>query len=151
MGLEERTMPAGDIAPRVGLLPSAPLRKVVRLDDEPVMDMNSTSGHPEDAGQHIELIASYVNGSTDMNVGIYRMEADTYHPRHYHPAGAEFYYFIEGNGLVTVDDDEFEFNAGTAVYLPRGTVHAIRTRSRIQMLYGFDKPDFRECGITWVE
>lgn len=149
--LDERTMPPGDIEPRSGLLPMAALRKVIRLDEEPKMDMNTTSGHPGDAGQHVELIGSYINGSTDFTIGIYRMDAGTYHPRHYHPAGAEFYYFIEGAGLITVDDDDHEIHPGTAIYLPRGTVHAIRTTKAIEMLYGFDKPDFRECGIKWLE
>jgi quercetin dioxygenase-like cupin family protein len=129
----------------------APLRKVIRRQEEPMIDINQVSGHPGDDGLNWELIGSYVNGSTDMNVGIYQMDAGQYHPRHFHPAGAEFYYFLEGIGFVTVDDEEVEATAGTAIYLPRGTVHAIRATKKLELIYGFDQPDFRECGITWLE
>jgi hypothetical protein len=44
-----------------------------------------------------------------------------------------------------------ESEPGTAIYLPRGTVHAIRVIKTCELLYGFDQPDLRECGITWVE
>lgn len=151
-GDASRVVKHGDIRPGEGVLPAVRMRKVTRLQDEAVIDMSKISGHPRDSGMVWELIASYVNGSLDFSVGIYQMLPGQYHPRHMHPAGAEFYYVIEGSCQITIDDEDVSASAGTAIYLPKRTVHAIRTtNSGMQMLWAYDKPDFRDVGTTWLE
>ncbi len=142
-----------DIVPGEGLAPAAPLRKVTRLSEEITEAVAEVSGHPGDQGTNCTLIARPVNGSEHFDVGIYRMGPNQYHPRHHHPAGAEFYFITEGSCLVTVDGEEHEAAAGTAIYLPEGTVHAVRTRpdESVTILYGFACGDFREAGTTWLE
>jgi quercetin dioxygenase-like cupin family protein len=110
-------------------------------------------GHPDDKGTSWALIARYVNGAEEFDFGVYKLDPDEYHPRHYHPAAAEFYYIIEGSCLVTVDGEEVEARPGTAIYLPSGTVHAVRTRpgETMTMVYGFSCGDFRDAGTTWLE
>jgi quercetin dioxygenase-like cupin family protein len=142
-----------DMAPGEGALPRAPLRKVTRLSEQPGLSLTGVQGHPLDQGTFWPLIARYVNGAEEFDFGVYRLEADEYHPRHFHPAQAELYYIVEGSCLVTVDDAEVEATPGTAIYLPRGTVHAVRTRAgeTMTMVYAFSCGDFRDAGTTWLE
>jgi quercetin dioxygenase-like cupin family protein len=144
---------ARDLAPGEGAEPPAPLRKVTRLAEATPTAISEAQGNPDDQGTFWPLIARYVNGAEEFDVGVYRLDADQYHPRHYHPAGAEFYYIVAGSCVVTVDAEEVEASAGTAIYLPPKTVHAVRTRpgETMTMVYGFSSGDFRDVGTTWLE
>ena len=42
---------------------------------------------------------------------------------HYHAHTDEFYYVIDGQGSMTLDDAEIELHKGVVVYVPRGTKH----------------------------
>lgn len=42
---------------------------------------------------------------------------------HYHERTDEFYYIIEGQGTMVLDDEEIELHQGVVVYVPRGTKH----------------------------
>jgi mannose-6-phosphate isomerase-like protein (cupin superfamily) len=42
---------------------------------------------------------------------------------HYHEHTDEFYYVIEGSGVMQLDHDEVELHQGVVVYVPRGTKH----------------------------
>lgn len=141
------------MAPGEGVAPRAPLRLVTRLSEEPGVRLADIQGHPDDGGTAWALVARYVNGAEEFDFGVYSLEAEEYHPRHFHPAGAEFYYIVEGSCLVTAGDDQVEATPGTAIYLPPGTVHAVRMRpgERVKMVYGFSSGDFRDTGTTWLE
>lgn len=45
---------------------------------------------------------------------------------HFHARTDEFYYVVEGQGTLTVDDDEIELHKGVVVYIPRGVRHKAR-------------------------
>jgi mannose-6-phosphate isomerase-like protein (cupin superfamily) len=45
---------------------------------------------------------------------------------HYHERTDEFYYVIDGQGTMTLDDDEIELHKGVVVYIPRGVRHKAR-------------------------
>jgi mannose-6-phosphate isomerase-like protein (cupin superfamily) len=45
---------------------------------------------------------------------------------HYHERTDEFYYVIDGQGTMTLDDDEIELHKGVVVYIPRGVKHKAR-------------------------
>jgi quercetin dioxygenase-like cupin family protein len=144
---------ARNLAPGEGSEPKAPLKKVTRLTEVKAYVLSEVQGNPNDAGISWPLIARYVNGAEEFDFGVYKLAEAEYHPRHYHVAGAEFYYVIEGSCLITVDEDVVEAPAGTAIYLPPGTVHALRTREgeTMTMVYGFSTGDFRDAGTTWLE
>lgn len=133
--------------------PPAPLRKVTRLGEEPVVDVAGVTGHPLDQGRDCVLIGSGTNGATEMMLGVYVLAPNEYHPRHYHSRGSEFYYVMEGSCSITVDDEIFEGMPGTAIYLPEGTIHAIRTRENesVTILYGFDEGIAEDISVTWLE
>ena len=42
---------------------------------------------------------------------------------HYHERTDEFYYVIEGQGTMILDDEEMELHQGVVVYIPRGVRH----------------------------
>jgi mannose-6-phosphate isomerase-like protein (cupin superfamily) len=45
---------------------------------------------------------------------------------HYHANTDEFYYIIDGQGTMTLDDEEIELHKGVVVYVPRGVKHKAR-------------------------
>jgi len=45
---------------------------------------------------------------------------------HYHARTDEFYYVIDGQGTMVLDDDEIELHRGVVVYVPRGVKHKAR-------------------------
>ncbi len=42
---------------------------------------------------------------------------------HYHERTDEFYYVIDGQGIMILDEDEIELHPGVVVYIPRGIKH----------------------------
>jgi mannose-6-phosphate isomerase-like protein (cupin superfamily) len=42
---------------------------------------------------------------------------------HYHERTDEFYYVIDGEGTMLLDDEEIELHKGVVVYVPRGVRH----------------------------
>ncbi len=42
---------------------------------------------------------------------------------HYHERTDEFYYIIDGQGTMRLDDEEIELHRGVVVYVPRGVKH----------------------------
>jgi mannose-6-phosphate isomerase-like protein (cupin superfamily) len=42
---------------------------------------------------------------------------------HYHEHTDEFYYVLEGEGRMRLDEEEIELHQGVVVYVPRGVKH----------------------------
>lgn len=42
---------------------------------------------------------------------------------HYHAKTDEFYYVIDGQGMMVLDDETIELHRGVVVYVPRGVKH----------------------------
>lgn len=42
---------------------------------------------------------------------------------HYHQRTDEFYYVIDGQGIMILDDEQIELHRGVVVYVPRGVKH----------------------------
>jgi mannose-6-phosphate isomerase-like protein (cupin superfamily) len=45
---------------------------------------------------------------------------------HYHERTDEFYYVIDGQGTMMLNDEEIELHKGVVVYVPRGVKHKAR-------------------------
>lgn len=54
--------------------------------------------------------------------------------RHYHKVSEEFYYVIEGTGIIELDGDEREITVGDAVLIPAGVWHQIRSSDGMRFL-----------------
>jgi quercetin dioxygenase-like cupin family protein len=126
---------------------------VIRLKDIPALPIRELTGHPRDQGINWELISRDVCGAAEFQMGLYQLSVNEYHPKHVHTGAAEFYYVTEGSCLFTVGEDEVEAAQGTALYIPPGLVHAIRTRANetMTMVYGFSTASFEDCGTEWLE
>ena len=74
----------------------APLKKVTRLSEALPVELSQIQGNPNDNGTIWTLIARYINGAEEFEFGVYRLDQQQYHPLHYHPKGAEFYYILGG-------------------------------------------------------
>ena len=51
-----------------------------------------------------------------------------------HPAPTAVYYFIEGSGWMTVNDDRFEIGPGDIVRAPNGATRGIEASTRLVFL-----------------
>lgn len=129
------------------------LGKIVRVADRPGYTLEEVTGNPHDQGTDWALLGPLINGATEFSVGVFTMAPNQIHPPHYHPVGPEFYYIVSGSCLLRVDDEEVEAGPETAVYLPEGTVHAVRTRDgeTVTIVYGFDLRPNADIATVWLE
>jgi mannose-6-phosphate isomerase-like protein (cupin superfamily) len=54
--------------------------------------------------------------------------------RHYHRVSEEFYYLLEGRGVMEIDGEEREVVPGDAVLIPAGAWHTIRATDPLRFL-----------------
>ena len=54
--------------------------------------------------------------------------------RHYHKLSEEFYYILQGRGLMEIDGEEREVGVGDAILIAPGAWHQIRAREDLQLL-----------------
>jgi mannose-6-phosphate isomerase-like protein (cupin superfamily) len=54
--------------------------------------------------------------------------------RHFHRVSEEFYYLLEGRGLMEIDGDVQEVGPGAAVLIPAGAWHQIRAHEPLRFL-----------------
>ncbi|MGD1978980.1 MAG: cupin domain-containing protein [Akkermansiaceae bacterium] len=54
--------------------------------------------------------------------------------RHYHKVSEEFYYILNGNGMMEIDGEEREVGPGDAVLIPAGAWHEIKAADEMQFL-----------------
>jgi mannose-6-phosphate isomerase-like protein (cupin superfamily) len=51
-----------------------------------------------------------------------------------HPDEAAMYYFLEGEGLMTIGDETFAIKPGVTVIAPKGTARGMNAKTRIIFL-----------------
>ena len=109
--------------------------------------------NPADEGLVQRLAGrSISNDPTDeFNIGIYRMTSGMKHPLHAHASSAEFYYVLDGEAHFTVGDHTAVSGTGTAIYIPAGMPHAIKSveGQEMELLYFFSNPDIAAVGTRW--
>ena len=54
--------------------------------------------------------------------------------RHYHKVSEEFYYLLDGHGLMEIDGEEREVGPGDAILIPAGAWHQIRAIESLRFL-----------------
>ena len=118
---------------------------------EVISDLNK---NPHDEGFVHRLADRDLTGDPDCEfaVGVYRMAPGMRHPAHLHASSAEFYYVLSGTALFTIGAESFTAGAGTAMYIPPGTPHAISTdESEMELIYSFHVPDLAGIGTVWLD
>lgn len=54
--------------------------------------------------------------------------------RHHHKLSEEFYYLLDGRGLMEIDGEEHEVGPGDAILIPAGAWHHIRAIEPLRFL-----------------
>ena len=91
------------------------------------------------------LISGDRTPTTSMTAGVAELApgtSDDFHPhRHAEP---EIYYFLDGEGLVSIDGVEYRVRKGSVVYVPGNAWHASRNTGSetLRLLYVFPVDSF---------
>jgi quercetin dioxygenase-like cupin family protein len=71
------------------------------------------------------LIGAATTGTHDVTMWRARFSPGARHARHTHDVG-EAFFVMSGHGAAGTEDEEYEVTAGSALYVPPGTVHWFR-------------------------
>jgi len=95
-------------------------------------------------------------GAETFSTGVVVLNPGKGHERHTHPDSEEILYFLSGEGVQTIADEEREVTAGDVVYIPAGVEHSTENTSweplRFLAMYGPPGPeagirDLAECTV----
>lgn len=131
----------------------APARIVIEpLSKVPSIPINHSEGHEHDEGTVQRLVSKAVNGSPDILATVFSMTPHQYHPLHAHPELGELYYILDGACEVRVGDQVKWVEANTAIYVPVGTPHSLRTKDQsVRFLLVFPEGDRDKVKKIWVK
>ncbi len=120
-------------------MPANPKAVIVRHEDEAPSERST-------CGQRYKLISSQ---DEDAGVAAWAHAVDIDGAReHFHKAGTELYYVLEGEGTVRLDDVDHPVRKGSIVHIPPGVVHGARGRMRV-LVVGI--PDIRDDDLFFPE
>jgi mannose-6-phosphate isomerase-like protein (cupin superfamily) len=63
-----------------------------------------------------------------------QVPAGTATQRHYHKLSEEFYFILEGRGLIEIDGEERQVGPGDAILIPPGAWHTITAGETLRFL-----------------
>ncbi|HLW59460.1 MAG TPA: cupin domain-containing protein [bacterium] len=129
-------------------------RWVTRVTEEDFRPLTAKpEADPREEGFTCNLISRVRSGSEDLRITYCRMLPHQYHIRHHHPNAAEFYFVIAGTCAVYLGGEVVSASPGTCIYIPANTVHAVRNESEsvCELLAGFNRPEYAECGLVYDE
>lgn len=98
----------------------------------------------------VQVLVSKEDGAEKVDVHINVIRAGTEPgPRHYHSEAENAYLVLEGNGLITVGDEQYEVAPGDFVFIPPMAPHSVHNPSdtvdlRIVEIYAPAELDFVE-------
>lgn len=83
--------------------------------------------------------------ATDFTAGVTELEVGGWLGHHRHEP-SEIYYVLSGEGRLSIDGQDHRVLAGTAVYIPGNSEHAIRNTGSVQLrfFYAFAVGSFEE-------
>jgi quercetin dioxygenase-like cupin family protein len=121
-------------------------RRIVRLDDLELQQLNDGMGHVE--GRFWEVFTGRTVGTEAL-----RLLVQEYPPGGHttdHPVHNDFeqtYYVIAGTLTLTLDDGDHEVPEGTFVFIPRGTRHEHRNDGSVPMRFLTINTPVRDGGV----
>lgn len=85
-----------------------------------------------------------------MTAGVAELAKGGFLAPHRHPQ-AEIYYVLSGRGTVTVDGEELSVEAGSALFIPGGSEHAIRNDAEepLRFFYVFAVDRIEDVSYTF--
>ena len=87
--------------------------------------------HPETWGAMCWLVEDRLVPGADVSVARMTINAESVSPAHRHPNCNETIVLLSGSVTCIVDDREYPIEAGDAVFVPRGSAHAIRNETSL--------------------
>jgi quercetin dioxygenase-like cupin family protein len=128
-----------------------PTITMTNVDDVAPVSVNTmTVAHDEGTARIV--VAAHLNGSRDIFVSNFRMGPNQHHPRHIHPNVDEVYFILDGRCRMQVGDRDEWLEAGTAVFVPRGTPHGTDTGDEgVSLLVIYPEGDFSNVGKVFVD
>jgi quercetin dioxygenase-like cupin family protein len=123
-----------------------------QLETVPSEPISHSAGHEHDQGSVQRVISKAVNGSPDILATVFSMTPNQYHPLHAHPDLGELYFILEGACEVRVGPRTQWVTAQTAIYVPKGTPHSLRTKDQsVKFLLVFPEGDRSKVKKVWVD
>jgi oxalate decarboxylase/phosphoglucose isomerase-like protein (cupin superfamily) len=84
-------------------------------------------------------------GAEAFSAGLVVLDPGKGHERHTHPNSEEVLFFLNGEGVQMIDDEERTVSAGEMVYIPAGVEHSTENTTweplRFMALYGPPGPE----------
>jgi quercetin dioxygenase-like cupin family protein len=80
---------------------------------------------PGRTGRVTLLIDPVSAGPTQLDIGLEQIDVGGRIPTHRHAGQEETLFFLAGEGLALVDQEQFPIRPGAAVYIPRGMWHGV--------------------------
>ena len=74
-------------------------------------------------------------GSRNLSITWVDCEPGSEQPLHAHPSEEQVYVIVQGHGVMRCGEETQEVSAGTMVYVPPGTAHAIRNTGDELLVY----------------
>lgn len=71
----------------------------------------------------------------DLKVGLISIRPHDELPVHSHEREDQFYYTLEGEGIVRLGDQDFPLQPGIAVMIPPGVPHGVRNPGDVPLRY----------------
>ncbi len=97
------------------------------------------------------LLVSALTGAENLSVTVVEMEPDGIQHVHSHKP-EQMYYIMEGEGVMTVDDEERSVKAGDSIFFPSFAKHGLKnTGGRVLRYLSASSPSFtkEECSELW--
>ena len=97
------------------------------------------------------LVPESCGGSTQLSVTLVEMEPGGFQHTHSHQA-EQTYYVIEGSGVMTVDAEQRQVEAGDCIFFASGSRHGLRNTGDTVLRYlSAASPSFteEECRQLW--
>ena len=86
-------------------------------------------------GSEIRELLAYRNSSIrNQSLAEARVPSGGATERHYHRLSEEFYFILEGTGVMEIDGHQREIIPGDAVLIPAGSWHQITARNSLRFL-----------------
>lgn len=114
-----------------------PTNLLVRQQDESTAEKSA-------CGYRYRLLSE---GDEDVAAWAHAVDIDGAKP-HYHKICTELYYVLDGEGKVTLDDEEIAVRPGTMLHIPPGVVHGAVGKMRV-LVIGI--PDIDDSDVYFVD
>lgn len=109
-----------------------------RNDAAPVMTINPLSAQPPFTtkdGSTIRSILDRTNAPVELqSLAEASLPTGCATQRHFHKISEEFYFILEGRGLMEIDGETREVGPGDAILIPRHAWHQIAAREPLRFL-----------------